>query len=263
MKKTKTQIIDIPGPLWSVKPGELHPELARVTAIPFLAGIAIDDKTEGHYFTLNGKKEIHDGLHKRMHRRFFRKYKKKHRKITKKTRRFPSTKKDGAEAGGNVEAFMRGDGVLDDMNPYAIEAINWWIANGHQLQASEIPVVLPHARIITRGDFFTVKHNTETNKDELWLWELKTGYPHVPRHPIRMASPLITVHCTPWNIYQLQLLFTRMAYERELEMKIDHSRVIHVWKERAKDKSFSYKCAVYAPPKWVEEQDLDLLYRQI
>lgn len=269
-----------PGVVWTRPPGKgpLHPEIDRVLAKPFLATVYIDPVTRCFRFPVEGRDpHILGGLHVRMVQRYFRKKKMPLRQFSTGSltmRKLPSTKQDGTRADRVLEkAIASGkpptaEGIRGH-SPYATAVWNYWKAHNHVPILSQLPVILVAANIATAGDYFTLHTDPETGKVTLWLWELKTGWPIVPTKKTReiMDAPLEHVWLTPWNRWQLQVLLTKLAYERELGMIIDGgARVIHTWRERPFGlETYETKIRVdepdqLDPPNWTTYTDKDVLY---
>lgn len=63
----------------------------------------------------------------------------------------------------------------------------------------------------------------------------------------------ITVPCTKFNIWNLQLHFTRKALEAA-GVRIDESRILHVYdKITGKDKKKQIHVDEHAPPEWTKK----------
>lgn len=255
------------GPLWS-RPydgGPLHPELDAVLAMPFLASIHISPLAGGMTYPINdgtGRLAQMSGLHDRMRHRFFHGSKGASKNVDKLGK--SSSKAKGSHAEACLEAAIRtGSPPRNDDSPYAFAVWRHWERNHHRPVLAQLPVVLTDTMCITAGDFFTLHTDPATQRVTLWLWELKTGYKANTKARKKMAAPLEHVPLTPKNRFQLQVLLTGIAYEKELRMKIDGGcRVIHAWEVPG-----SNECEVEVlepaqlePPNWTQQVDRDALY---
>jgi len=255
------------GPIWS-RPYDghkLHPELEKVLAKPFLATIHVSPDVGGLTYPIadgSGRLARLQGLHYRMLHRFFWRIKVNKGSSSKYGKSSSAAK--GSNADGCLDmAISTGCAPSNEASPYAAAVWNYWKRNNHQPVLSQLPVVLIAANCITAGDYFTLHTDPRTQHVTLWLWELKTGYKARPRDPKYMAPPLRHVPLTPRNRFQLQVLLTKIAYEKELGLKIDGGcRVIHVWEVKDTD-----VCDVEVlephqldPPNWTEQVNVDELY---
>ncbi len=279
IKKKKKVASAQQGPVWTRAEGPIHPALEAQLAKPFLATIFIDKETSCFRFPVEGRDTPHTlgGLHVRMRQKFF-KGKELPRRIMKKgkeARRLPSSKVDGSRADRALEKAIKTGVAPPATSKYAAGVWKWWADNGHRPVLAQLPVILVKQNIATAGDYFTVHTDEVTGEQRLHLWELKTGWPYVYKkknlaEADTMSAPLDHIWMTPWNRWQLQVLITRMAYERELGLVIDGgAHVIHAWLERPFGLS-GYECKVNVvqpadlePPNWTVDVNKETLYQAI
>ena len=259
-------------PLWTRHPVEMHPGLAVQLAKPFLSTIYIDKESGGFCFPLNNGDPPHraGGLHARMKTRFFHKTDVPPREYKKGAmpRRKGSSKTDGSKADRDLEKAIRQGSSAGLTSPYAIAIWKYWQRIDHIPVLAQLPVYIVRANVATAGDYFTINRADGT----LWLWELKTGWPkQVPPQKCGLmdTEPLSAVWCSSENRWQVQLMLTQMAYEKELGLKITgQARVIHTWMERPEGDAqgiYTAHVRVLEPeklepsdwPKWI---DRDALY---
>jgi hypothetical protein len=121
---------------------------------------------------------------------------------------------------------------------------------GHTAQAAQFPAVIPNVLPLrmTQADLIT-----KDGFGRMWLWEVKTGFPvggfrkqDVFQGRITDANGM-SVPCTKYNIWQLQLHFTRLALE-SAGIHIDEARVIQVFENKAKA---GVQIKVHPQPEWV------------
>lgn len=265
-----TMTILVPGPIWTRPPGNgpIHPELDKQLCKPFLSTIFIgrQGNSESYKYPLgNGEYSKMGGLKERMRFRFFHGTKIKGSSSSSKKYR-GSTAEKGSTADKSIEiAIATGVEPPVSFSSHSYAVWSYWKKNGHTPVLAQLPVVLVNANLITAGDYFTLHKCPLTGRQTLWLWELKTGYKTNTRKPDMMAEPLGHVPLTPRNRFQLQLLLTKIAYEKELGMKIDHWRVIHVW-EHKDGKSCDVEVlepSELDPPYWAQKVDENLLYSKL
>lgn len=126
---------------------------------------------------------------------------------------------------------------------------------GHSPQAAQLPVLIPNTRPyrVTQADLIT-----KDGFNRLWLWEIKTGFPvggfrkqDVFQHGI-VDKNGDAVPCTKYNIWQLQLHFTRQALE-SAGIEIAEARVIQVHEVKNKAEP---QIKIHAQPEWVKSARL-------
>lgn len=266
-----------PGPLF-VRPaakGSIHPALDQILLRPFVSSVFIDENGSIAFPVGDNKIARVTGLHTCMKNRFFRGI--SPHKIIVQTpdaygnlpKRLASSKNIGSAADRALENAIRtGQPPSSKDSPYAEAVWKYWSQSGHVPVLAQLPVIISKANVGTMGDYFTVYQNPRTETRELWLWELKTGWQEPKAKPEIMDPPLSHVPITAINRWNLQVLLTKMAYERELGLKIDFARVIQVYQERedvvpGSDKAGMskqyhsvvkiYTPADLTPPRWTED----------
>ncbi len=267
------------GPVWTApdatdgKTG--HPGLDAQLSKPFVASVFIDAESGCFRFPVEGREHPHTlgGLHVRMRQKFFKNKELPVRPPAKEPRRLASSKVDGTRADRALEKAIKTGQAPPATSKYAAAVWKYWADNGHRPVLAQLPVVLPKQNIATAGDYFTVHTDPVTGEQRLHLWELKTGWPYVYKNVAEagvMSAPLDHVWMTTWNRWQLQVLITQMAYERELGLVIDGgAHVLHAWLERPFGLS-GYECRVNAitpeelnPPNWTTTVNRDAIYNAI
>lgn len=235
-------------PLYSLRDDvTLHPELLRYDLNVQVRGTSlkpIPSSTKGKPDTavflvpkVDGTgMNVRPGLVNKIKKRFYPFYKPVDpSKRSKKVKRKGAGKIGGKNADRDLHLVVQNKGMRPPRcSQYAVAVLEWWAANGHELQGSQLPVDLEPNGCATCGDYFTAKKGL-TGELELWYWELKCGWPPgATMNHGKMLAPLNEVDCKPFNIWELQRQFTHWAYEEQLGMKIHASRVIHVYKEDGK-----------------------------
>jgi hypothetical protein len=123
--------------------------------------------------------------------------------------------------------------------------------------------------VATCGDYFAVHEQS----GELTLIELKCGFPVEDYKmdpavaPMVMNPPLNDVPLTSENRWHLQVLLTRLAYERELNMRIPRVHVLNVFKATDMKTAVSYQCRLIDQPEWTRSLEqggrLNVLYEAL
>lgn len=110
-------------------------------------------------------------------------------------------------------------------HPLSMALLNHLHESGHALQAAQVPVVIPGVFKMTQADLITQDRAT----GQLHLWEVKTGFP-VGGFTKQGKLTGTDVDCTKYNIWQLQLHYTRKSLEAA-GVDIANSSVIQVYKD--------------------------------
>jgi hypothetical protein len=275
-KKSRASVKKVKCPVWVASPVSVkrHPEMDAVLARPFISTVFFNPATKSFGYPVPNKDAPHvlGGLHARMKTKFFRGVElPKKTKIVGKPRKMPSSKGDGSRADRELErAIASGAFPLADEGiggAYARAVWDHWASMGHTPIVAQLPVVIVRANVCTAGDYFTVGPD-----GGLHLWELKTGWPYTRKDGVReskMSEPLAHVENTAFNRWQLQVELTRMAYQREMGMKIDQSHVIHAWREREEGyHKYTTRVRVMThedltPPGWPASVDMDAVYARL
>lgn len=273
-KKPRASVKKIKCPVWVANgTGKTHPELERVLARPFVSTVFFNPGSKSFGFPVPDREHPHilGGLHARMKSKLFQKIElPKVTKIVGKPRRLPSSKGDGSRADRELERAIAAGAFPPQggkEGAYARAVWNHWVSLGHTPVLSQLPVVMTRANLCTAGDYFTVCDEDGS----LHLWELKTGWPvSDPKQPPgKMSAPLETVDNTAVNRWQVQVELTRMAYEREMGMKIDGAHVIHAWQEREEGyHQYTTRVKVIGhadltPPGWPAAVDMSAVYQAL
>jgi hypothetical protein len=108
--------------------------------------------------------------------------------------------------------------------------LHYWIKEKkHTLQASQLPVEIEGGwNKMTQADIITRDEIT----GDLYLWEVKTGFPVGGfRQQDNFKAPLADVKCTKYNIWQLQLYYTRQALEQK-GLRFKEANVIQIYEKK-------------------------------
>lgn len=229
---------------------ELHPVLLAALKRGFVTKVQYDGRS--YRFGSIRYRGLHSSLEKAYYPLDWR-IKQRHYK----------TKKRGSSKhqGKAVEAAI--DRCVFDGKPLrqrmARAVVKQWETMGHRVVAGQWPVLLYRKGICTQADYITEDRET----GGLWMWELKTGWPVIPRKPKCFRSlPIpadsgIVPECTPFARWDMQRAMTHRAMVKDAEIPLVGSRVIHVWEEQVKtpfkpEKHWVAKVKVHKPLNWVE-----------
>lgn len=193
-----------------------------------------------HYTTCGGTRVACGGLLQLVKNRFYSHYKNTRRRY-RKTQKKGSSKKIGSKVDDDVKHAITdvlggvqvGDDTRDTKkrryktykyHPLSKALLSHIHEMGHSLEAAQVPVVIPGVFKMTQADLIT--RNKEGN---LHLWEVKTGFP-VGGYTKQGKLCGTDVDCTKYNIWQLQLHYTRKALE-SAGVDIADASVIQVYKD--------------------------------
>lgn len=270
------------GPIWA-RPqpkGPIHPELDAQLAKPFLSTVYVDKTLDAFRYPHadpTAEHAITRGLHRCMRFRFFGGTELPAFRVPKGyPKRLASSKVDGSRADAALDECIRTglpppEAGKRGCSAYATAVWNYWREHHHRPVLSQLPVIIVHANVATAGDYFTVHTCPFTGEETLWLWELKTGWPQHEKRPDVMDAPLGHVWLTPENRWLLQVELTKMAYERELGLKLSgQARVINAYMERDGKGKKTYTCKVRVlgpeeatPKDWPKYTDMGTVYQAL
>jgi hypothetical protein len=195
------------------------------------------------------------GLNTWLRAAFYPRYNDRKRKRSRKTKLCGSSKKRGIRvdhefvgivaSGGAPPRQLTSDAMTRQLWSHIVGGL------GHAVEAAQLPVEVPHAQRMTQADLITRDPAT----GRLWLWEIKTGYPigatrkqgHLP---VRNSRTGDYVDCTKFNIWQLQLHYTRQALEAA-GVPIAESRVLQVYVPD-RNQRHRYEVVEHTPPEWTK-----------
>lgn len=115
------------------------------------------------------------------------------------------------------------------INRYASAILDWLQNRGFEIQAVELPVLLPGLNRATKADLVTLT----LNKQGFIIWEIKCGWPpgaHRGTHKFNSTLPSIKNEpCNPINMFCMQAMYTKMAAEASGLKNVESARVLHVF----------------------------------
>lgn len=235
----------------------LHPHIhhykhsKKYTALCF-------DKRRKRYLVGNSSRP---GLHRTLKKRFFPQYKRSKRRKT--TKKKGSTKVIGKRVDNEVAKAVLNDGkILKSQHRYTQALLEYFKCHQHRLEAAQLPTLVPVLGCITQADIITSRINHITQRRELWLWELKTGWApglktarKTNKSSIRMLKkPHSRGKDILLNHYFLQAFYTAKGLEQYAKIKFDHVRVVQVYQEGVyKNRKFQVKASEL--PYWLKMKD--------
>jgi hypothetical protein len=234
----------------------LHTSLSKHLSSPLAQTARLND--HGYVIVKSGRPQVCGGLTRLLRARFFAHYKDNRSKRNHKTVRVKgSSAAQGCKVDEDIGLYVAGEKTLKDTHPMACALIEHIESLGHTMQAAQVPVEVEPWRV-TQADWLT--RDSETG--ELWLWEVKTGYPvGLHRKQKQFTGAHAGVDCTKLNQWHLQLLYTKRALEAA-GVKVAHSRVIQIHEKkdvtpnkmkRGRGSSAFYVIDKHVPPPWTQQ----------
>lgn len=233
---------------------DLHPVLLAALKRGFVTQVRYDGKS----YRFGSKR--YRGLHSALESAFYPlnwRIKQRHYK----TKKRGSSRKQGKAVERAIDRHVFEGKPLRQRMAKAVVAK--WKEMGHRVVAAQWPVLLYRKGICTQADYITEDRAT----GGLWMWELKTGWPVIPRSPkaFRNLPSGVAAGCTPFARWDMQRAMTHRALVRDAEIPLVASRIIHVWEEQTKTPfdpkpHWVARCKVLQPLEWVERH-ADAIYK--
>ena len=230
------------APFFAVTPTYVHASIDRYRRESSVAKTATFVNGKYRYSPDNGRTTIQcGGLLRTIKKLFHAHYKERTRRRRKEVQIRGSTAAKGKQTDREVTYYtMRMQ--MSSPCQYTRALIRHWEQMRHSPQAAQLPVSIPEWRIMTQADFISLAPD-----GKLWLWEVKTGIPvGAARRQSYMRGLPVQVPCTKYNIWQLQLHYTRKALERA-GIQIAESRIIQVYQVRPRE----YVVKIHEPASWL------------
>lgn len=233
---------------------KLHPSLNAYVKSKSYRDITFDNKRKCYRVG----KASRPGLHRTLKRRFYPAYKRTRRRRT--TLKKGSTKKVGSRVDAELAAAIATQGKgTKKMHRLTRALLEFFTRDGHRIEASQVPVVIPGLRCATQADIFTSKVNPISRRRELWLWEVKTGYaPGLTTKrktstgtTRKLRAPHSKGDDTLLNHFYLQAHYTAEGFRCYAKMRVDQVRVVQVYQEGT-GKQRRFKVQVRPLPAWIK-----------
>lgn len=235
------------APFYSVTPNHLHHALDSYVKNSIVVKTARFNALEGKYcYARGGGPEVMcGGLLTTLRSHFYPHYKdNRSKRRWKHTRVRGSSASKGKQVDRDVVMYTQTRQVHPSCSPFAVKLFEYWRDLRHVPQAAQLPVEIPSWYKLTQADFITMDPD-----GRLWLWEIKTGAPVGGfRQQGNLRGLTTEVKCTKYNIWQLQLHYTRRALE-VAGIPIAESRIIQIYQERGGN----FIIKVHVPAEWTKK----------
>lgn len=213
--------------MYRVKKGAA-PELDALVARGFVDKISSSSSTNGGGrgggYVIDGTRFT--GLHWQLKRRYYPLEYKVVRQRTRTTRKCGSSRALGKAVERAIDRHVfEGKPLRNALAKAVVRTLREDF--NQEIVAAQLPVLCTELQCVTQCDYIA----RNIHDGSLHVWELKTGWPVVPRSPPSMRGALSGVACTPFNQWDLQCAWTARALERDARLPLGgEGRVIHVWR---------------------------------
>lgn len=224
---------------------EVHPSLQVYATSPLIKSTSFDESDGCYSYVSHGQRVKCGGLIKTLERKFYAHYKdNRSKRRVRSTKIRGSNKTQGKLVDSQLLHYVYTGKTPKRCSKMTSALLDYWKSKGHVLQASQLPVVLHSWNKMTQADVIT-----RNKMGQLCLWEVKTGVPVGGfRKQDNFNAPWQNVKCTKYNIWQLQMHYTRTGLV-EGGLPIAEANVIQVYS--TKDKGIQIK--VHEEEKWLKK----------
>jgi hypothetical protein len=232
-------------PFFGVVSKNLDTRVASYINTPLIKSTSFDTNSGCYQYTSHGQRLRCGGLVNTLEYKYYSHYKdNRSKRRTKKTKIRGSNKKQGKLIDNQLLHRVHVGKTPPRCSKLTTALLDYWKSKGHVLQASQLPVVLLNWNKMTQADVITKHEKTGA----LCLWEVKTGVPVGGyRKQDNFQGILRDVKCTKYNIWQLQMHYTRAGLIQG-GLPIEEANVIQVYS--SKDKGTQVK--VHKEEEWLK-----------
>ncbi|MDB9801283.1 hypothetical protein OAB94_02780 [Flavobacteriaceae bacterium] len=208
---------------------DLDLSLAKYIDSPFVQSFKLVGNPPRYEFVKNGYTVQSRGLHKTLRGKYYPKY--KHTRRRRKTQKKGSSKRTGTAVDKAIFKYIaNGTKPRQWMAKMLIRF--WEVTIEHTLQVTQLPVYIDSLKCATQVDVIT-----KSKDGKLYLWEVKTGFP--PGGALKKGVFMKNIPSTIYNHWELQRHFTCIGLLDHIDILLENSRVINVYKEVQKTKQVS------------------------
>lgn len=220
---------------WS---GDIHPLITAYLETPFVKSVALVGRGTRRGFTSNiGRRP---GIHSTLRKRFFKRY--VNSKRSRKTNKRGSSRKIGTAVDKAITKYVK-TGKLPRGRMARRLILHWTTVLGHIVEATQLPVYVKKLNCITQADVIT-----KNAKGELFMWEVKTGYPPGGYRKKGVLTGT-KIPSTKYNHWELQRLFTWTGLAGPLQICRENTYVIQAYENHIGDEA-TMCIKAHARPEW-------------
>jgi hypothetical protein len=206
-----------------------------------------------YQYVKHGQRVACGGLVETLRYRFYPHYKDNRSKRKWHVKTKGSSKEQGKRVDSELLQYTRTGKVEKKAHKMTSALLDYWIKKrNHTLQAAQLPVEIEGGwNKMTQADVITRDEKT----GDLYLWEVKTGFPvggFVKQDFFR--APFSAVKCTKYNIWQLQLHYTREALEQK-GLRFKEANVIQIYEKIEKKEKSKRELVIKVHPQesWLSD----------
>lgn len=213
--------------------------LKEYSEIPLIKSIKYDTKLKSYTMTERGLTSKRKGLISNLKKTYYPTYVRASNKRYSKRAKKGSSKGQGINVENQLTMYVAKKKAPRHRMSKAI--LKYWKDNNHVPIAAQVPVYVKKFKCVTQADIIT-----RTPDGQLWMNEIKTGYPTGGFVKKGKLKNLLDVPNTIYNHYQLQAFYTTKGMQEfGLDIK---SVIIQVYDEKGKVVVKARK-----PPKWTHQ----------
>jgi hypothetical protein len=205
-----------------------------------IRGITFDRAKKG-FKTADGA--VYHGLHSMLRLYHYPNY--VHSSRRSRTQKKGSSKVQGARVDQQLFEYIKSDYNKKPSHKMAVEIALFLHEKNQVAVAAQLPVFIQKLQCITQADLIAL----DTKTDELWVYEVKTGYPAGGYRKKGELKGIPSVANTVYNHWELQRHYTVQGME-DNGLKVDHSAVLHVYMDTKKRKLVVNARKI---PKWIKK----------
>ena len=234
--KTNSLYLTMSYAIGSKTPVQIHTYLQH----RLIKGITFDRAKKG-FKTADGT--VYHGLHSMLRLYHYPNY--VHSSRRSRTQKKGSSKLQGARVDEQLFEYIKSDYKKKPKHKMAVGIALYLHENNQIPVAAQLPVFIQKLQCITQADLIAL--DTKTN--ELWVYEVKTGYPAGGFRKKGELKGISGVGNTVYNHWELQRHYTVQGIE-DNGLKVDRSAVLHVYMDTKKRK---LEVKARKIPKWIKK----------
>jgi len=226
------------NPFYAVNSNSLHPQIESYIKNDSVRTAHFGEEDGRYHYEKHGQRIACGGLVDTLKYRFCPHYKDNRSKRNWRAKVRGSSKEQGKKVDSQLLEYVHTGKPPKKMHKMTDSLLNYWLKKrNHTLQASQLPVEIEGGwNKMTQADIITRDNKT----GDLYLWEVKTGFPVGGfRKQGYFKAPFSHVKCTKYNMWQLQLHYTRQALEQK-GLHFKEANVIQIY-EKKKEKDLIIK----------------------
>ncbi len=222
----------------------LHPSLATYIETDFVKSAKLVGDPPRYECRVNGMLMQCAGIHSTLRRKYYPKYVYTSRRRS--TQKRGSSKKQGTQIDDEIFKYVKSKTKPKHwMTKRLIK--HFEVTLGHTIQCTQLPVYIKELHCVTQVDVIT-----SCAKGNLYMWEVKTGYPTSANSLKKGIMTNVHAPSNPFNHWELQRFFTFKGLEGHVNVLEKHTFVVNIYQTvKKKQKSVSIKA--HKHPEWIKK----------